>query len=107
MRGNTVRLRLTQSEVAKFDETGSVEETVEFPSGNLIYELRRGLAYFADFQDRKLTVTVPESQARLWVESSQVGMEAQAGTVDLLIEKDFQCVHGPADADAFLPEQLS
>ncbi len=80
---------------------------MEFPSGNLVYRLNRGHAYAADFRAGTLTVTVPELQSRAWAAGSQVGLEAQAGTVSLLIEKDFQCAHGPSDADAFLPEQLS
>ena len=107
MRGTAVRLRLSQSEVMRFAETGLVEETVPFASTPLVYQLRRADAFAADFQEGVLTVTVPASAAALWTETAQVGMEADINGLNVLIEKDFQCAHGPADLDAFEPERLS
>ena len=107
IRGTTVRLRLTQSEVARFAEAGAVEETVPFPSASLSYQFRRSNAFAADFKEGILTVTVPAEAAAAWTETEQVGIEFSTNGLNLLIEKDFQCAHGPADLDAFEPERLS
>jgi len=103
MRGDSIRLRLTRSEVALFEETGHLEEVVSFPSGELRYALERSTdsPLAADFINGTLTVRVPASVAHLWAATEQVGTEAQCGQLNILIEKDFQCAHGPVDDDAF------
>jgi hypothetical protein len=41
LQGNSVRLRLTRSEVERLRETGLVEESIEFGSGeSLVYRLQ-------------------------------------------------------------------
>ncbi len=105
MRGATVRLRLTQSEVAQFARTGLVEEAVPFPSGTLRYRLLRSSAMAADFAQGTLTVSVPPDASHEWTESAQVGMAGQVNGLEILIEKDFQCAHGPTDFDAFPPDR--
>ncbi len=118
MRQNSVRLRLTKSEVALFGETGYLEEAVVFPSGTLRYVLQRsasagntgadtrgdtGADTRADFVNGSLTVTVSQATAAVWTDTAAVGIEANSEGLDILIEKDFQCAHGPADEDAFPP----
>jgi len=109
MRGNSVRLRLTRSEVAQFAETGLVEEAVTFPSSTLNYALRcnPSQAVTANLVAGQLTVIVPPALARQWTDTEEIGISAHSSGLDILIEKDFQCAHGPADSDAFPPERLS
>ena len=102
-----MRLRLTQSEVLQFARTGLVEETVAFPSTTLRYQLLRAKTIAADFVDGTLTISLPEEAAQNWIDSIQVGVEAKAGDLEILVEKDFQCAHGPSDPDAFAPQLLS
>lgn len=108
MRGDSIRLRLTKSEVALFGETGHLEEAVPFPSGELRYVLERSsdTTFTADFIHGTLTVHVPAVVAYPWASTEQVGMEAQCERLTILIEKDFQCAHGPLDDDAF-PAQVN
>jgi len=103
MRNNSIRLRLTRGEVAQFSETGHIEEKVTFLSGALHYMLTRSPAsrLTADLTGTTLIVHVPEEQADRWASTDQIGMEAHDGSLDILIEKDFQCAHGPRDPDAF------
>jgi hypothetical protein len=115
IRGNSVRLRLTQSEVARFGEVGLVEEIVEFgalPEQQMIYALEAaadGENVGAAFENNRLRVSIPRIQAEKWVNSNQMGIEAEQ-TVNggkrlrILIEKDFACLDtrpGEDDADAF------
>ena len=101
---NTLRLRLSRNDVAKFATTGSVEETLTFGAGrSLSYRIEAGSVpeVSASFIGSRIAVHVPNSQARRWAETSQVGIEAS--TLKILIEKDFQCLHedGAVDPEAF------
>ena len=47
----------------------------------------------ATFDDGNIRVIVPMPVAKQWIGSDQTGIEATAGTLRVLIEKDFQCLH--------------
>lgn len=93
---NSLRLRLSQSEVARLHDTGKVEDVVVFqPGKELFYAIETGSAKetTATFDGSKIRVILPEPVAKEWVESDQTGIEASTGTLRLVIEKDFQCLH--------------
>ncbi len=101
LRNNSVRLRLTQTEVTQLRDTGMVEESVEFaPHQRLVYRItaRPGDHGFqAQYGDGDLLLSVPQKIVAAWADSSQVGIGANQLTGDghtlrLLIEKDFQCL---------------
>jgi hypothetical protein len=116
IKGNTLRLRLTQTEVARLgaEEGGRVEDEVLFAPGvSLRYaiEARDGAdaadAPRADYADGAVRVVVSASVARRWIASDDPGIagEQPNGSADplrILIEKDFACLHRESeDADAF------
>jgi len=110
MRQNSLRLRLTRSELARFEAAGVVEEAVEFPSGTLLYRIERSLSaqqITAELVGANITVVVPEPVAQHWVSTRQTGFEARCGALDVLVEKDFQCEHGAEDGDAFARQEVS
>jgi hypothetical protein len=106
LRGNSIRLRLTRSEVARLLETGRVEERVEFGAGAALtyaIESREGAdAAFATLEPHRVTVVVPSGVARRFAESEDVGFHGSQGALKLLVEKDWQCLAPrEEDADAF------
>jgi hypothetical protein len=106
MHDNSLRLRLSQSDVTRLHDTGKVEEVVVFEPGNeLVYAIETGALHeaTATFDHAKIRVTLPTRAAMQWMESDQTGIEASTGTLRLLIEKDFQCLHRAAapGEDAF------
>ena len=106
MHDNSLRLRLSQSDVARLHDTGKVEEVVVFePGKQLVYALETGAPQeaTATFDDAKICVTLPTRAAMQWMESDQTGIEVSTGTLRLMIEKDFQCLHRAAQPgeDAF------
>ena len=118
IRGDSLRLRLTRGEVDTLHETGEVRETLQFGPGSdsLAYVLRRAAveAPCATFRAGSVEVLLPTATADRWAQSEQVGIEAEqalpAGSLRLLIEKDFQCLapRGEEDNDAFPhPKQAS
>ena len=104
IQGNSLRLRLTQKEVAQVRDRGRVESLIEFsPGQELAYLLERSIhakSVTAAFDGRAIRVTLPARVMTEWAESDQVSIEApsQAG-LHLLIEKDFQCLHGRGEQD--------
>ncbi len=95
IRGNSVRLRLTQSEVDRIRTEGEVSEKTEFAQGDFIYRLLRkpDTELNADLENGRIVVTIPDEQAILWATSEQVGLEGNTENgVSILIEKDFKCL---------------
>ena len=104
---NSLRLRLGRTDVARLIEKGSVEESVTFEAaGRLSYRIQTGAApdLSATFRDASIVVTVPEALASRWAATDEVGMESSSGSLKILIEKDFACLHHPEpDAGASFP----
>ena len=106
--GNSLRLRISQSELARLMTVGRIQETIQFAAASdaqLTYALTVQNAaddIRLEYLDRTVTVVLSLTAARRWAESEDVGVYAD-GTVALLVEKDFACLDGnnPEDADAF------
>lgn len=100
IRGNSIRLRLGQGEVAALRERGVVEESVPFAGGALVYAIERRdvPAIAASFDGRRVTVAVPSAVALDFCDSDRVGFDGASGEVRVLVEKDWQCL-APRDED--------
>jgi hypothetical protein len=103
---NTMRLRLSQSEVAQLAATGSVDERIEFVSDQtLSYELESADRddVVALFENNCIRVVLPKATVKQWAASDEIGIEGECGPLRVLIEKDFQCLHpdAPQSEDAF------
>ena len=113
IRANSIRLRLGQTEVRRLVDEGQVDERTHFAPGGpvLAYGLRSvdSPVVSASFDGGNLVVAVPQSLARQWADTDQVGIEAAqptgpGGTLRILIEKDFECLDadgGERQDDAF------
>jgi len=110
IKGNLIRLRLTQGEVAQLAAGGRVENVVSFASAELRYAVvtcnRERVE--ADLTGNELVVSVPADSVVEWAGSDLVGIEdSQAvrdGELHILIEKDFACLKlraGEDDAETF------
>ena len=103
---NSLRFRLTQREVMRLKEHGQVEAEVRFTADrSLSYSVTSTQAienieveYTADC----VGVLLPRPCVLAWAESDQASI-AGHGRVKVLVEKDFQCLHGPDrwDPDAW------
>ena len=102
IKGNSLRLRLTRSEVEEFGRTGKVDEKVRFgtrPQGTFCYQIETTGSddITASFLDGRITIYVPDRIADTWVKSEQVGFEGrqiidEETELHILIEKDFVCL---------------
>jgi|ERR1035437_6121548 hypothetical protein len=116
IKGNSIRLRLLQSEVAKLIEASSISESIIFGSTAndvLTYTLisskeENGVA--ARLVGNEIVIIVPEATATTWASTDAVSIEANqhieetGDNLAILIEKDMACSSRPDDpdnADAF------
>ncbi|MGA7409956.1 MAG: hypothetical protein WBW33_05685 [Bryobacteraceae bacterium] len=106
LRHNSIRLRLTRSEVDRLQQSGRVQETVQFPQTPFVFSLESASdaeAVSASFVDGHLSVAVPQELCRAWATTEEVGIDAEFQGLSILIEKDWPCLHPSAteDADTF------
>lgn len=97
--GNSVRIRLSKSEVDRFGKEGYIEEHTNFGSGKLTYALATTDKenMHALFEGSKITMYLPAPKAVDWVNSQKVGYDAnmdigEGEVLYLLLEKDFKCL---------------
>lgn len=100
IKGNSLRIRLTKSEVDKFVNTGYLEEQTSFIGSKFIYALKKmddAIEMSAAYSDNKITIFVPAKFLKDWPQNDTVGFNANmplTGTdsLYLLVEKDFICL---------------
>jgi hypothetical protein len=118
IRGDSIRLRLTRSEVADLVAHGAVAELTRLPVGaGFGYQLRSdplASAVTATFEAGVLGVAVPKALAEAWAASAEVAMHGElpvaGGMLTILVEKDFPCMTvrpGEDDSDAFARDRLA
>lgn len=113
IRDNSVRLRLTRTEVDQLRDTGVVAAATAFPGGrNFRYAVESSPACVnpgAFLSDSTVTVRLPEATVRAWATSEQVSIigerQHENGEVlSILVEKDFACLaprEGEDESDMF------
>lgn len=100
IKGNSVRIRLTKTEVNTIATTGYLEEETVFGNNKFVYALQKveeGNELSAAFEGNKITLFVPSALTSGWPQNDVVGFEATMLLPDnkslyLLLEKDFVCL---------------
>ncbi|GAA4914571.1 DUF7009 family protein [Mucilaginibacter defluvii] len=94
IKGNSIRYRLTRSEVERFCSRGYIEEVVDFGQRQLIYALQQtpaaGLS--TTFDGNKIVIHMSAQMAAEWINTERVGFEDRNPSMYLLVEKDFVCI---------------
>lgn len=113
IRGDSIRLRLTKTDVATLVEKGAVSESMRMsPSAAFEYRLtsnRSASDARVALTGNVLEVQLPQVQVKAWAQSNVVGIETRQknGSEDgllVLVEKDFPCLTARPnedDSDAF------
>ena len=105
IKGNSVRFRMTQSEVKQLSETGSVMETTEFEQATFAYEVQLESTITelqASFFENTIIMKVPKDMGIHWFDSDTVGFEnrvvlTNGNPLHLLLEKDFTCLENTSE----------
>ena len=103
IKADSLRLRLSRSEVAKLLAGDCLEETIHFtpaPVAKFTYALQRETSLSrpnVQYSNNKLTILIPAERANDWGVTDQVGIAedislGNLGSLSLLIEKDFACL---------------
>lgn len=106
IKGNSLRYRLTKTDLALLAKNGYLEEQSNFPGHTLIYALKvsetPGLS--AAFNGQTILMYLSENMLSDLVDTSKVGFEDKTGPVHLLLEKDFVCLDNVEEdqSDQFL-----
>lgn len=100
IKDNSLRFRLTKSEVHQLCTTGFIQATTQMPSNTLTYCIKviDGIQQLnADFIDNAITLLFPASEAAIWYDSDRItyldNITLPTGeNLKLLLEKDFVCL---------------
>src|SRR5271168_1983754 len=115
IKGNSIRLRLGQSEVRRLAIEGTIEETTVFGHskeecfGYAVVASPELEYVSASYSCRRIVIRIPTAVIHRWAESDEVSIRAVQRTTGendllILIEKDFECIDAPSDEsqeDAF------
>jgi hypothetical protein len=113
IKGNSIRLRITPTEMMRLMDAGRVEETVHFAgeeSARLTYALEHAStieAIMVRCALPEVVVVIPSDQASRWASSEKVGLYGEVstycGVLEVAVEKDFACLDkiGAENEDTF------
>lgn len=117
IKGNSIRYRLSKSEVATLCTSGSISETTSFGTREFIYSIMSvadASDMTADFIDDQIVVSVPLDWITDWDTNAKIGFDAKqplpdSNTLSILIEKDFTCLEerGEDETDLYPNPKLS
>lgn len=112
--GNSIRLRLSQTEVKEILEIGRVQQSIRFGASarqQLHYALQKAdiPTIQATYNADEICVQIPRKMADDWASSNEISLEthmpiSEKETLRILVEKDFQCIDvrkGEDESDLF------
>ena len=102
IKGNSMRLRVSPSEMNRLLSTGRIEESIYFgaePDAQLTYVLEQSASnenMTVRYRPHEVTVVLPTESARTWAEGDEVGIygavDVASGQLTVVVEKDFACL---------------
>ncbi|MGH1516650.1 DUF7009 family protein [Chryseobacterium sp. JK1] len=94
IKDNSIRFRLTQSEVSELGSNGAVSSVTQFVDKPFIYTIEKTGedVLCASFIENKIILKMPSAMIKELVSTDTVGFDGQTGLVKLLVEKDFVCI---------------
>ena len=99
IKSNSLRYRLTKSDVSQLNEKGYLEDHVNFGGQSFTYsvQLTNDTQLSATLKNNTITLFAPRYMIDELVETDKTGFENNSGTLSLLIEKDFTCLDNVAE----------
>jgi hypothetical protein len=108
IKGDSLRLRVSRSEVARLLAGNCLEETIHFApeaGAKFTYALEQDPSVsrpVVQYKENRVKILIPSDQASAWGITDQVGIAEEIslgnlGSLALLIEKDFACLDRSAE----------
>ena len=105
IKGHSLRLRVSRSELDRLMAGNNIEETIRFapdPEAFLTYSMGSATGISTTtvrYCQHKIAVVLAEHELRIWSETSQVGIYTSVDIgsdepLELIVEKDFACLTG-------------
>lgn len=112
IKGDSLRLRLSQGEMRALAERGEVEDRISFGAGTALrYRLRSAkdiLDISARYSSNLIDILVPEALSQRWCDTDLVTLSASqklaVGELRIVLEKDWACLaprEGEDESDNF------
>jgi len=94
IKDNSIRFRLTQSEISELGLKGMISGYTEFPGQTFTYAIERTeeAVLSAAFAENRMVLKMPVAMVQEWTSTDRIGFDAQAGKLKILVEKDFVCL---------------
>ena len=102
IKGNSLRLRITPSEMARLLEAGRIDETIHFAAhadARLTYALEHrpdAPVLTVRHSPQEVAVVLSSAEVRRWASGTDVGIYGQtpvkSGPLEVAVEKDFACL---------------
>lgn len=100
MKGNSIRLRLSKTDLRTLEENLIVEEKTNFGNALFIYQLLPSAKHEnldAVMEDGVIKIFIPETFSKVWNNNEIVSLVSQKDLANgeqlhILVEKDFQCL---------------
>ncbi len=94
IKGNSLRYRLTRTDVDTFTKNGYLEEQTSFGGDVLIYAIQSSNTdtLTSTFKNNKITLLMSQAMVKEWADTDRVGFENKTPDFFLLVEKDFKCL---------------
>ena len=99
IKNNSIRFRLTKSDVSQLATTGSLQDGVSFGASMLEFAVNvtNSDVLWATFAENKVTLLLPQQMVTELTETNRVGFEGTENGLHLLVEKDFTCLENVAE----------
>jgi hypothetical protein len=103
IKGNSLRLRVSRSELARLLDGDRIEETIRFtaaPEAKLTYVLASAMQSApvgVEYGFQTVTVVLANDRALTWGSQGEVGVyseldNGEGGVLEVIVEKDFACL---------------
>lgn len=103
IKGNSLRFRLRQTELATLVDAGHIEETIHLgsePNARMTYALEHQPSLASTtlrYHAPELTIVLTTKDVRTWAETKEVGIYTTLdlgthGSLEIAVEKDYACL---------------
>ena len=97
IKGDTIRIRLSETEVNLLAEGNQVIEETHFPSSSLTYKVQPSTFEAVDFNDNMVHISLRQEEIDHWARTDEVTISKEIAIpndniLSILVEKDFKCL---------------
>ena len=99
IKGNSIRYRLTKSDMYRLSHEGYLEDRTNFGNRELVYVIQKTNDHHMSgfFDNNVICLQVPGNVIEELDNTDRVGFEGKQGDLLLLVEKDFTCMDKVAE----------